>query len=279
MVLEGLLTPRQLETRPEQMFLVAFFSSLLGICSAYLLFPQVASFFSLVVITILTLPLMRRVFEIEEVWEEEAAMLHLPTVSLIRRHGLLIKLYLFLFLGVLFAFILTFILLPKDMLPTFFKHQIDTIEGVRALVAGHAPGPSDVFLAILYNNLRVLLVITSLSLLLGAGAILEICWNASVLAVAIGNSFRKYLLAGFPWMHALPLSLGTYLLHGIIEMVAYFIGAIAGGILSVVMIRYRFHRVRRGTLDVVLSDFLILLLISIALLAIGASVETMLLIR
>jgi uncharacterized membrane protein SpoIIM required for sporulation len=85
------------------------------------------------------------------------------------------------------------------------------------------------------------------SLIFGAGAIYIIAWNATILGVLIakiaetpaaygsitvvqGNGFANL-------MAALPFTLLRILPHGIFEFGGYFLGAIAGGILSVAIIQ------------------------------------------
>ena len=60
--------------------------------------------------------------------------------------------------------------------------------------------------------------------------------------------------------------------HGIFEILGYFIGGLAGGILSVAVIR---HGLKSKEFSKVCFDALILIFISIALLVIGALVETL----
>ncbi|MCH7974184.1 MAG: stage II sporulation protein M [Bacteroidetes bacterium] len=87
------------------------------------------------------------------------------------------------------------------------------------------------FLAILENNMYVMIFTLIFSLLFGAGAIFILIWNASVIAAAIGI-FTRYQLSD------IPLGLARYMIHGFPEITAYFITALAGGIFGVGAIRH-----------------------------------------
>ena len=68
----------------------------------------------------------------------------------------------------------------------------------------------------------------------------------------------------------LPFGILRYMIHGIPEISAYFIGALAGGIISVAVIR---KDLRNGRQWGILQDSLILILIAIFVLVISALME------
>jgi len=88
-------------------------------------------------------------------------------------------------------------------------------------------------------------------------------WNATVIAAAMGIFAKKTL-------SVLPLALTRYLFHGITEIGAYFLGARAGGILSVAVIRRDLHGEGKWR---ILQDSLLLIIIAIAILFIAALLE------
>ncbi|MBT6956165.1 stage II sporulation protein M, partial [archaeon] len=100
-------------------------------------------------------------------------------------------------------------------------------------------------------------------LVFGAGAIFILVWNASVIAAAIGI-FAKSSLAN------LPIGLLRYMIHGIPEISAYFVGALAGGIISVAVIRKDLRGERMWR---ILQDSLILIILAIVILFVSALVE------
>jgi len=83
----------------------------------------------------------------------------------------------------------------------------------------------------------------------GAGAIFILTWNASVISAAVGNFARNILaetakslgyIGAWDYLSVLPISLMRYFIHGLPEIAAYFIGGLAGGIISVAVIKHDF---------------------------------------
>ena len=131
------------------------------------------------------------------------------------------------------------------------------------------------FWNIFLNNIRVLAFAIVFSLLYGAGAIFIITWNASLVGVAIANLAKSKVaqVAGATTVHyvgSYSIHLLKYMLHGIPEILGYFIGGLAGGILSVAIIKKEF-----GTdlFSKALKDFAILSIVSVTLLFVAALIE------
>lgn len=198
---------------------------------------------SIVFFTSLALaPLMVKLLQVEEKQDIE----ELGT-TIWERHSDVLLTYSMLFLGAVLAFSLWFTLLPPKLISAIFYEQIAVIKAVsgmqsQGLVVGYAIASKFTMWGIIMNNIKVLLVATFLAFCIGSGAIFILTWNASVIAVAIGDMARRFLVytadlghfAGLAaYFYALPLSLSRLALHGVPEIVAYFIGGLAGGILSV----------------------------------------------
>jgi uncharacterized membrane protein SpoIIM required for sporulation len=113
------------------------------------------------------------------------------------------------------------------------------------------------------NNIYVLIFTLIFSLIFGAGAIFILAWNASVIAAAIGI-FSKLELK------YLPLGLLRYMIHGLPEIAAYFIAALAGGIVSVAIIK---HDTKTKKFWSILQDSLNLIIIAIIILFLSALIE------
>jgi len=84
-----------------------------------------------------------------------------------------------------------------------------------------------------------------------------------VIAAAVGIFSKSQLVN-------LPMGLLRYMIHGIPEIGAYFVGALAGGIVSVAVIRRDLQGERMWR---ILQDSLILIIIAIVVLFLSALVE------
>jgi len=112
--------------------------------------------------------------------------------------------------------------------------------------------------------------------LYGAGAIFILTWNASVIAAAMGNIFKTELaktasFVGFSniatYFNVATFSFFRYMTHGLLEIVAYFTAGLAGGIISIALIKHNLQEER------VLIDALDLVLISVGLLLVAGFIE------
>ena len=110
------------------------------------------------------------------------------------------------------------------------------------------------------NNIRILLFALLTSFIFGAGALFVITWNASIVGVFFGH-----MIFEVSW-----LELANFFLHGIPEFLSFFLAAIAGGVLSVGLIR---HHYRDPEFRTILKDCLILFAISVGVLLAAAVLE------
>ena len=117
------------------------------------------------------------------------------------------------------------------------------------------------------------------SFVYGSGAIFILTWNASVIATAIGNFIRTNLssyaaAAGLQkfgaYMHIVSIGLLKYTIHGIPEILAYFVAGLAGGIISVAVINESFTTKGFSKALIDSSD---LLIIAVLLILISALLE------
>ena len=156
--------------------------------------------------------------------------------------------------------------------------QSQTINRINA-VSGSFTSDLFVLSNIFFNNLKVLAFCILFSFFYGAGAIFILTWNASVISVAIGNVFRNGIGAyasSVGWskvgayFNVYSVSIARYMLHGVPEVLAYFVGALAGGIISVAIIRHDFRSQKFGKILLDTSD---LLLIGVGILFLAAIME------
>jgi uncharacterized membrane protein SpoIIM required for sporulation len=225
------------------------------------------------------MPLFLEVIVFEKQKEESSAN-YLKEILTFRRSADKEKLFLFfiyLFLGLSLAVAFWFIILPSNMLNDLFYVQLNTIREINLSLTSGKIISNSFFSAILENNLKVLAFSIIFSIIYGAGAMFILAWNASVIGVAIGDAIRSNLIAsningsGFvAYSSAISSGLLRYLMHGIPEVLAYFIGALAGGILSIAIVRQEFNS---DSFRKTSKDVMYLILLAVALLIIAAIIE------
>ena len=274
-MLEFLVNPKKAERKPWEMLIIGFFYAAVSIAIATFLFnksPALSKYSSIFIVTfttIFSLPFMYFLIKLEEKKEIKIK----EERTLMKEHGKALSALLFLFLGFTIAFALAFILMPKGLVDTNFKAQLETYcsinpgdlkncEGIGGAVTGqNIKSNLGSASSILVNNIFVMITILVFSFLFGAGAIFILAWNASVIGVAIGLFSRGSITN-------MPASLLRYLVHGIPEIAAYFVAALAGGIISVAMIKHgfgkkQFWRVMRDSLDLIIIALVILIIAAI----------------
>ncbi len=260
MVLEVLVNPKKVSGKPWEMFFIGAVYSLVGLALGYWVFRSYVSLVMVTFTAIVSIPFIR------EAINNSSPTGSSPQGRLLDKYGATISMFTFLFLGFVTSFVVSFILLPGGMVSDIFRAQLEAIVAVRTTATGNfVSGMSATFL-ILINNLKVLLFCLFFSLLYGTGAIFILSWNASVMGAAIGDLIRESFDRGLGSIFlAVPLSLAAYFVHGLPEIIAYFIGGIAGGILSVSLMRdgFRggnFRRTAWDSLNLVAFALIILLL-------------------
>ena len=174
------------------------------------------------------------------------------------------------------SFTLWFVFLPGDLSNSVFSSQLNAIDVVNSQFTGNFFNNGS-FWFILGNNLKVLFFAIFFSFFYGAGAIFILTWNASVVGAAAGTFIRdllhdKLLAAGAigaaSYFTAVGTGLARYLIHGIPEMAAYFIGGISGGLVSVAMVHYSTPHFRR-----VMKDSFAVLGVAVIFLIVAAFIE------
>jgi len=203
---------------------------------------------------------------------------HLTFIFSKKNH--LINLLVFLVIGVIFA-ILAHNSEYDSNVQQVFKTQIETFNGLQATghVTDNASSSLDTFSKIFFNNMKVLIFCILFSFIYGAGAIFILTWNASIIGVAIGDQIRSGLgevthLMGFnkttEYLGTITYGLLKYSIHGIPEILAYFVAALAGGIISVGVIKHDFEGRK---FEHIVLDATDLLLLSLGILFLAAILE------
>ena len=275
MVVESLLFPLKAEKKPWQMFFMGFLYTTIGIFLALWIFRDQASLIMVFMITMASLPIFYNTIKLEE----SKDMIMDSETALIKEHNKAIVFFMYLFIGITVACAVWYLVLPNQTINSLFDKQIGTIQAINNQVSGHVIHNLSIFWKILFNNMKVLAFSILFALIYGAGAIFILAWNATVIGAAIGNFIRSNIssytsslgmLEAGNYFHVVSLGLLKYSIHGIPEIAAYFYGGLAGGILSVALIRKHF---KTEKFSKVMVDFSELVLIAIGFLVAGAFLE------
>jgi len=206
---------------------------------------------------------------------------------LIKEHGRALSFFIFLFLGMTIAFTIWYTFLPSDITQTLFSIQTKTISSINAQITGNvisnlglssttpeltgnAISSAGLFSKILLNNIKVLIFCLIFSFIYGFGAIFILTWNASVIGTAMGNFIRSNASGISNYFQIASLGILRYMIHGIPEILAYFIGGLAAGIVSIAVIRHDF---KSDKFRHILLDSADLILLSLGVLIVAALIE------
>ncbi len=271
MVLEVLINPTKATGNFREMFLIGVLYSLVGAALGFFVFRSYVSIVMVAFTTIAGIPFVHGALR------QEAGRGGITGATLLQKHGRISGMILAMFLGFVIVYTALFTLLPADTVSQLFQAQKASISDVRSAVAGSAAANAatgnffslfPTIAAIVANNAKVLFFCLLFSLLYGAGVLFILAWNASVMGAAIGSAILGG--AGKPAIITVTQSMLGYFLHGIPEIMAYLVGGIAGGILSVAVVR---HGIRSPAFRTAAMDSMHLTFFAVILLIISAIVE------
>ena len=275
MVLESLLNPVKAERKPWEMFFIGFLYSSVAILLSMWIFRDQTSLVMVFLTVMACIPIVYNTMKLEEKKDMEIP----KERALMKEHNKAIAFLMFLFFGITISFVAWYIFLPSNVIDYAFDKQIATIQAINNQVAGNAYQQFSAFSKIFFNNVKVLSFSILFAFIYGAGAIFILTWNASVIGAAIGNFIRSNLsgyagLLGFDkfssYFNVISIGLLRYVLHGIPEILAYFYGGLAGGIISVAVIKKHY---KDEKFSHILFDVSELLVISLAFLLVAAFIE------
>lgn len=236
--------------KPVYGVLLGFFFVIVGSGFGFLIFHENPSFPSILLTTLAAAPIMIRLIEIEK-WEPKHEKV---AGKVLQRHKNVIEAYFNLFFGMAIAFAILYIFLPEGISNLTFSEQ------TKKFVSGFFIEPKTVLSMILLNNIGLLFLFFLLSLFYGSGSIFLLSWNASILGVMWGRSFKSIFISGISLVFIKnTLFAFPYLLP---EILAYFLASVAGGIVSVNLTKKR--RIKTAMLDslLILGISVIIILIS-----------------
>ena len=246
MVLESIIGYQGAKNKPLILVAVGAANACISLLLAQWVFPSHVSLTALFFTVLSCVPLFIKAIEGEETLDEQSR----SERSLLREHGRVILFLCCLFIGMLIGFTGMFLFSSPEDAGKYFDVQMDTFCKINQKsnyqncmqqygLTGYASQPLQPFFTIINNNLKVLFVCALFSFLYGSGAIYILTWNAMVLSVAIGYHAKQLFVETAPFL-AVMISSISFLKHGLLEMAAYFIAGLAGGILSVAVVKHKF---------------------------------------
>jgi MFS family permease len=258
MVLERLVNVRVALKQPFWVFILGGLISTISLALSFLIFQESVGLLSNFFITFAIMPFMLDFIRYEGANVEQKAE-ELRKMNIFQRHRNVIMVYTAFFAGMVLTQTILYMMIPEKWSQKLFEDQVNQIN----LIRGKATF-GGTFSTILINNSGVLVLSFLFSFLFGAGAIFILAWNASVLSVAIGMTAKSF--GGF---RGIPLAILTFFPHGSLEILAYFIGGIAGGLASVA-----FTKRKTEKFSFIIRDSLEMMVAAFALLVIAAAIET-----
>ena len=275
MVVESLLFTKSAEKSPWIMLFVGFLYSSVAIFLSLWIFRDEASLVMVFLTVLASIPLTHKAMQLEEskdlVIEDEGLLL--------KEHNKAIAFFLFMFLGITLSSVFWYSVLPAPTINNLFEKQTSTIQAINNNISGNSSQQLTLFNKIFFNNTKVLVFSLIFAFIYSTGAMFILTWNATVIGTAIGNFIRAnlstYTLSlGFAnfgdYLHIISLGILKYSIHGIPEIISYFYGGLAGGILSAAIIKGHLNTPKANH---ILVDFFELLLISLGFLLVAGFLE------
>lgn len=267
MVVESLLNPFKAERNPWEMFFIGALYSSIAILLSLWVFRAHASLVMVFLTVTACVPIMYGTMKIEEEKDLEID----DEKILMKEHGRALSFFIFLFLGITISFTLWYVFLPSNITASLFSIQTKTISDINHQITGQGINQVTLFSKIFLNNLKVLVFCLIFAFIYGFGAIFILTWNASVIGTAIGNFVRSNAPSAAHYFQITSLGILRYMIHGIPEILAYFIGGLAAGIVSIAVIKHDF---KSRKFQHVLLDSADLLLLSLVVLLVAALIES-----
>jgi uncharacterized membrane protein SpoIIM required for sporulation len=277
MVLESIITPFKAEKRPAKLLLLGAIFCSVAIMLSLWIFKSQSSLIMVFLTSMAAIPLIYNTLRMEEEKDLEG----MEEKWLLKEHAKALKAFVFLFIGATIAFAFWYTLLRAGTVEILFQAQSTTINAINGRMTGHLNFSANMgfFSKIFLNNVKVLIFCILFSFVYGSGAIFILMWNASVIGTAIGNFMRSELakaasLIGFDkvahYFQVITLGLFRYSIHGVPEILAYFVGGLAGGIIGIAVIKHDFGTAK---FEHILLDAADLLLLSLGILFLAAILE------
>jgi len=259
MVFEQFLESDKVKKHSLFIFILGIFYVVVSYFVSSYFFEQEISLAIVFTSTLLLTPSIYTILNIEEKIESKEGLKHF-----FYNHKDVFKIFLFLFIGIFFAFIIIGSYSSKPLFDyqiNFLKSRGDLSGSVITDINEYIPSISNVF-GLISQNLLVIVIAFVLSVFYGAGALFLIVLNASIFA-----GFILYVVKEIG--KAFPI-ISLFLIHLIPELSGFLLAAIAGGVVSRAIMKEKFGS--EGFKNI-MRDALFLLLIAVGLIIISAFLE------
>jgi len=258
--------------------------SIIAVLIAAWLFPTDPALVAVAFTSLFLLPELYKIFSIEE--RKESMEQNISLKALWRDDIELVRIYVFLFLGIILVYSVGAIFLPNMQTNSLFREQLEIRfqdnlptgelqigqgELTSNFFADKFTWSWNLFFSLLQNNFLVLMACFMMALLTGDGAIFLISWNASVWGTIFGITAKgaASVIGGNPLV-MFGLILLVVFPHMMLEGLSYFLAAISGSVISKDVILEKFSSDRFFE---VFGFNLYLLLFALLFLVLGAGVE------
>ncbi|MBI4918361.1 stage II sporulation protein M [archaeon] len=278
MVLEAIMNPFQAEKHPIDILLLGVVYAAVSLFLALWVFENQAGLVTVFLTVLACVPLFYHTM----IFEEQKSLKINSEWRLMREHGKAFLFFTMLFIGITIGYTFLYVVLPSSSVEKVFSVQIETINNINGQVNGNFIGTAfqqKLFSQIVLNNIKVMIFSLFFSLLYGSGSIFILVWNSSVISAAFGNFIRTYvsyllnilqLDTLSAYTKVVSLSVLRYSIHGIPEILSYFIAGLAGGILSVAVIRKDFNYKK---FEKIMFDFTNLVVLALIVVIISGLLE------
>lgn len=252
-MLQKLLNLFLLKDHPVYGIVLGFFAVTIGMLVATFISPSSPSIVGLFFATLAIMPVTFTALRRQEV---------VKVKEVLPKYKKLAELYFYLFFGMALAFAFWFTVLPEPISSWLFEEQI------QRFAIGYFSQSYATLFSILINNLGLVFLFFILSIVYGMGSLFLLSWNASILGLMWGNAMRALIFFfDKSTFFRNTIFILPYMLP---EVAAYFIAAIAGGIIYV-------NIIKKQKIQNAIKDSLVLLNIAIALIILAAGIETVML--
>ncbi|VVB69873.1 Stage II sporulation protein M [uncultured archaeon] len=280
MVLESLIKTEKLEEQPYFILIGTVLYVIVGSIVTLLLSPffgpEAISVLFVVLVAFPALPQILSLFVLAEIEKEKDAILGSTTLG---RNYTMISILMLFFVGLIFSFTFAFLVIPQTQATKMFTLEIKEAQAVSTTFTGQftyqTPNSFQfVFEEIFFHNLWVLLAMFALSAVYGAGAVLTLTWNASVIGLFLANAGLSLVTknaGNTALITGIASSFLGLLPHGVFEIAGYCCGVLAGGLISVTIVRKAYNKPVFFNLT---SDIAKITALSIVFIAVGAIIES-----